>query len=37
MTHKAKEFKINVGDAVTNEWNDKKRKTWKIRIAQKMY
>ena len=37
MTHKAKEFKINVKDLVLNKVNDKKRGTWKFRITQEMY
>ena len=37
MTHKAKEFKINVKDLVLNKVNDKKRGTWKFRITQEVY
>lgn len=37
MTHKAKEFQINVGDVVMIKTNVKKRGMWKIGIIQKMY
>lgn len=37
MRHKAKEFKMNVGDAVMIKRNNKNRKTWKTGIIKEMY
>lgn len=37
MIHKAKEFKVSVGDIVMIKGNNKKREIWKIGIIQEMH